>query len=171
MSKQVISATALVCLAVGVGILYASINSQVPDRTEQAATSTQLAYLQTADRCVQLAVADTPDRRRRGLSGYDSLDDNEGMLFVYDDSGNRGFWMKDMDFAIDIIWLDEDSEVVTIKRKAQPKSYPNTFYPTEPAKNVIEVASGMAETLKINSGDRLQIVGPTSTPPGGCELF
>jgi uncharacterized membrane protein (UPF0127 family) len=170
MSKHVIIATALVCITVGLGVLYTYINNQAPVTTEQA-TSTQFAYLQTADRCVQLAVADTPEQRRRGLSGYNFLDDNEGMLFAYDQPGNYGFWMKDMDFPIDIIWLDGDNEVVTLKRDVSPASFPNTFYPTELAKNVIEVASGEARQLKVNSGDRLQIVGPTTTPPGGCELF
>lgn len=170
MSKQAMIAIALVCITAGLGILYAYVTNQTPTKPKQM-NATQHAYLQTADRCLLLAVAATPNQRRRGLSDYDSLDDNEGMLFIYDQPGNYGFWMKDMDFAIDVIWLDEDYEVVTVKRNLSPSSYPNTFYPTKPAKNVIEVASGTAQTLKINPGDRLNVTPPTSTPPGGCELF
>lgn len=131
-------------------------------------TSTTYAYLKTDDRCVTLAVARTPSEKKQGLSERENLPTDEGMLFVYEDTSRRGFWMKNMNFAIDIFWLDESSNVVTVKRSAQPSSYPESFYPDQSAKNVIETVAGFAETENINSGDRLTVIGPTSTTPVGC---
>lgn len=136
--------------------------------TSDQSTSTSYAYLKTDDRCVTLAVADTPSQKRQGLSGREDLSADEGMLFVYEDKSRRGFWMKNMNFAIDIFWLDESGNVVTVKRSAQPSSYPESYYPDRPAKNVIETVAGFAKTENINSGDRLTVIDPTSTTPVGC---
>src|SRR3989338_662243 len=58
---------------------------------------------------VELAV--TPAQRERGLSGRDRLEPRSGMLFVFEDDGVRGFWMKGMTFPIDIIWIDDERVV------------------------------------------------------------
>lgn len=136
-------------------------------KATQQATNTQ-AYLQVNDRCLTLAVADTPQKRRQGLSGYSDLASDEGMLFVYESLGKRGFWMKEMSFPIDIIWLDASNRVVTIKRFAQPDSFPQSFYPDRPAKNVIETVAGFTKSENINSGDRLTVTKPTTTTPVVC---
>src|SRR3989344_5288383 len=52
-------------------------------------------------------VADTPELRQLGLSGKKSLEKDSGMLFVFDTTGIYGFWMKEMAFPIDVIWIDE----------------------------------------------------------------
>ena len=52
----------------------------------------------------------------KGLSSKSSLKENEGMLFVLNSSSRRGFWMKDMKFAIDVIWLNENKEIIDIKK-------------------------------------------------------
>lgn len=130
--------------------------------------SAEHAYLLTDNRCVQLAVAQTTAEKRRGLSKYATLQRDEGMLFPYAKEGRYGFWMRNMNFPIDIIWLNKNDTVVTIARRVSPDSYPKTFYPTKPAKNVIEVASGAARRLHIKSGDQLKLFGPTTTRPEGC---
>ena len=68
------------------------------------------------------------------------------MLFVYGDaSTERCFWMKDMNFAIDMIWLDKDRQIVTIQSNVSPDSYPKSFCPDKPAQYVLEVNSGFAK--------------------------
>jgi uncharacterized membrane protein (UPF0127 family) len=140
------------------------------DRKEvgESVSSEMHAYLQTDGRCVELDIAETEDEKQQGLSGRKELAANEGMLFTYEDQAKRGFWMKDMKFPIDIIWIDDENRVVTIKDSAQPDSYPETFAPDRPAKNVIETVAGFSNTENINPGDRLIIVGPTTTTPVGC---
>jgi uncharacterized membrane protein (UPF0127 family) len=131
-------------------------------------TQNQSAYLVGDPYCLQLDVARSPEKKRRGLSDRSTLAANEGMLFLYATSGQYGFWMKDMDFSIDIIWLDKENRVVTIKSRAKPSSYPQTFYPDQSAKKVVETPAGFAENENIKIGQRLQITTTTATSSGGC---
>ena len=94
-------------------------------------------------------VADTPALRTLGLSGRDSLARGTGLFFVFDEPGMHGFWMKDMNFAIDIVWITEDLYVDSITRGAHPDSFPQVFYPASPVVYVLEVPAGDAETIKI----------------------
>lgn len=100
-------------------------------------------------------VASTPEARDKGLSGVKSLDKNEGLLFVFDNDDTWGIWMKDMVIPIDIIWLDAEKKVVFIVKRADPSSYPYTTYrPTKPARYVLEVPAGTADSKNIRSGDK-----------------
>jgi len=58
-------------------------------------------------------LADTPEKRAQGLSGKKELNHDRGILFVFDKSDAYSFWMKDMNFPIDIIWLDEAKKVIS----------------------------------------------------------
>jgi len=78
---------------------------------------------------IKVDLALTEAQREQGLSGRQSLNENEGMLFVFDSPGNYPFWMKDMNFPIDIIWLSEDGSVIYIKKNALPESYPEAYGP------------------------------------------
>ena len=115
---------------------------------------------------INVEIALTPEARTQGLSGRASLGEKEGMLFVFDAPGKYGFWMKDMNFPIDIVWftpsegneagLAEDLRVVSIKKDARPESYPESFTPDEEAKYVLEVESGFADKYNIQVGDRVE---------------
>ncbi len=106
---------------------------------------------------IVVEVVDTDQSRALGLSGRENLGDNSGMLFVFDDeTSERCFWMKDMNFAIDMVWLNSKREVVYIKGDVKPETYPESFCPDEPAKYVLEVVSGRAEQLGINEGVELR---------------
>jgi uncharacterized membrane protein (UPF0127 family) len=101
----------------------------------------------------RVQVADDPDERRQGLSGTSPLSDQTGMLFIFEETGDYGFWMKDMQYAIDIIWLNESYEVVHVVGNATPDSYPKVFGSPEPARFVLEVPAFTAETFDIELGD------------------
>ena len=90
------------------------------------------------------------------MSGRISLGKNDSMLFVFDSDSRPGFWMKDMKFPIDIVWLDASKKVVTIKRNATPESYLEAYYPSAPARYVIELVSGRASELGIDVGTTLK---------------
>lgn len=108
-------------------------------------------------------LADTPAERERGLSGRKSLGKNESMLFVFEKEDVRpSFWMKDMQFAIDIIWID-DGKVVQITENAQPAG-PGTpdgqiplFLPKESVDFALEVKAGEAEARGISVGDGVEL--------------
>jgi len=87
------------------------------------------------------------------LSNREKLAENQGMLFVFDHTDYHSFWMKDMRFAIDIIWIDENKKVVDITHNAEPESYPKIFKPSLPAQYVLEVNAGWAEEHRVKVGD------------------
>lgn len=111
---------------------------------------------------VYAEVADTQASRTQGLSGRSGLALDEGMLFVFDYSGKYGFWMKDMLFPIDMVWINEDGVVVHVVRNATPESYfghnpPETFVNVPDAKYVLEVASGQADKFGLYLGTKVKI--------------
>ena len=76
------------------------------------------------------------------------------MLFEFAEPDFYGFWMKDMNYPIDIIWLSDDFRVVFIKENASPASYPETFMPSAPARYVLETAAGFSEKNNLKIGDK-----------------
>lgn len=102
---------------------------------------------------VKVELAHSETERERGLSGRQTLSGNEGMLFVFDQPGKYSFWMKDMNFPIDIIWMDEDLKIVYIKKDAKPELYPEQYQSDDNAKYVLEVVSGFSEKNNLKIGD------------------
>ncbi len=115
---------------------------------------------------IKVEIADTPALREQGLSGHKPLADNEGMLFVFDHAEKYNFWMKDMLFPIDIIWLaprslgeagiDSDFKIVDITKNVSPDTYPKTFAPILPAQYVLEVSAGLADKYSWQIGDQVK---------------
>ncbi len=105
---------------------------------------------------VRVEIADNDRERSLGLSGREALLPGTGMLFVFDASGSYNFWMKDMKFPIDIIWIDEDALVVWIEKNVSPNTFPKTFTSTQPAKYVLEVPAGFADRHEIRIGSVVQ---------------
>ena len=103
-------------------------------------------------------IADTPEKRIKGLSGRESLDEDAGLLFVYGEPGIYRIWMKDMNFPIDVIWFDQDYLVADMSRNIQPDSFPKIFKPLKPAKYILEVNAGFADKNGIKIGDDLTLL-------------
>lgn len=97
---------------------------------------------------IRAIVADTQEKRSKGLSNTTQLKPYTGMWFLFSKEDKYGFWMKDMNYPIDIIWIDASLSVVHIVRNAQPDSYPAIFTPTKKALYVLEVPAGTAEALQ-----------------------
>ena len=95
---------------------------------------------------IDAEIADTPERKQRGLSGRASLADGRGMLFPYDEPGQYGFWMPDMHFDIDILWI-RAGRIVHIEANASKDDSQRIYRPSEAADRVLELpaaASGWA---------------------------
>jgi len=107
---------------------------------------------------VLVDVADTPALREQGLSGRKSLEKGEGMLFVFDTPGIYSFWMKDMNFPIDIIWINQNKKIVYIKENVTPGSFPQAFASTENAQYVLEVPAGFSARNNVQVGDIIDLV-------------
>ncbi|MEK7650785.1 MAG: DUF192 domain-containing protein [Patescibacteria group bacterium] len=103
---------------------------------------------------INLEIAQTEAEMSRGLSGRKNLSQNSGMLFVYEKNNIPMFWMKDMNFALDIIWLNENKMVVGIEKNVLPNTFPQTFSPQSEIKYVLEINSGLADQWQIKIGDK-----------------
>lgn len=117
----------------------------------------QSPVLKVGDTSIYVDIADTPALREQGLSGKISLPEDQGMYFIFDRPGFYPFWMKEMNFPIDIIWIGENMSVVDITVGAAPDSFPKTFAPTTPARYVLEVNAGFAERRGIKIGDQVSL--------------
>ncbi len=106
---------------------------------------------------------DTPTAadQQRGLSGVEGLADDEGMLFRLGGPKVQGMWMKDMRFAIDILWVGADGTVVHLEHAVAPATYPTVFRnpPDRPAVAVIELAAGAASRNAIAVGSPVDLGG------------
>ncbi len=101
---------------------------------------------------LNVEIADRPEQRALGLSGRASLRENEGMLFVFEKEGDYGFWMKDMNFPIDIIWIDKERRIVGAEPDVSPDTYPKTFFPPTQVLYVLETPSGFLAENNIQIG-------------------
>lgn len=119
------------------------------DSLEIATINGQVFFLEIADRKYQW---------QRGLSGRQSLADNEAMLFVFDTYRQPIFWMKDMNFAIDILWI-KDGQVVDFDKNVypSPKGTPLNelaiFSPDIEVNMVMEIVAGSIDRLNIQKGN------------------
>lgn len=107
-----------------------------------------------------LNVADTPEKRQKGLSNTRSLGDKNGMLFVFDEPTIPAFWMKEMNFPIDIIFLNNERVITVFPNVQAPKEENDplpTYQPISPSNRVIEVKAGTVERLKIVPGNEIQV--------------
>ena len=100
-----------------------------------------------------LLLAETTQELERGLSVVSSLSPSFGMFFIFQTSAKYSFWMRDMKFPIDIIWIDDSLHVVFIKESVSPETYPDMFVPPTPALYVLEVSAGEVGKNKIKVGD------------------
>jgi len=119
-------------------------------------TAPKIPYLKINNTGIDLEIADTLEKQITGLSYRESLDQKSGMLFVFPVKEMKSFWMKDMKFSLDIIWIDED-RIIKID-KSLPIAGPNPdkrYYSSEPVNYVLEVNGGFADLHNIKVGDRV----------------
>jgi uncharacterized membrane protein (UPF0127 family) len=93
--------------------------------------------------------------QERGLGGRASVPEGYGMLFVFPKDDYYGIWMKDMRAPIDVFWLDANKRVIFMTRDMEPATYPAVFYPSAPARYVLETAAGFAKAHAVATGTEL----------------
>ncbi len=157
---QVLIPIAIAAVIIGVvGML--SIPKDV--KLEQAEFPTGIIKID--DVTLQVQIADTKPLQTRGLMFQEKLPYDQGMLFVFEDEGIRSMWMLNMQFSLDVIWIDSDGKIVHIEKDAQPcKSALETMACTFTngnemnAKYVLEVTSGFVDKFNITENSKLDII-------------
>lgn len=150
----------------GIGALAYVINSNsslldveekqlIDSKSFDREVSSDLLTIKVGENIIKATVADDEPERIQGLSWTHDLPEDMGKLFIFDKSDYWSIWMKDMNYPIDIIWLDENKEIVFIKENADPTSYPELFKPASPALYVLEINAGKTRELGMEVGGRL----------------
>lgn len=104
---------------------------------------------------LEIEFAEGEYETQTGLMYRKGMQENRGMLFVFDNEMRRSFYMKNTEFALDIIYLNGSQEVVSIQKNAQP--FDQSSLPSDaPAKYVLEVNAGLSDQWGLTPGDRME---------------
>ncbi|MFA6410890.1 MAG: DUF192 domain-containing protein [Candidatus Buchananbacteria bacterium] len=106
---------------------------------------------------IKVEIADTTEKQIKGLGNKTSLEKNHGMLFTYPDYKIRSFWMKDMNFPIDIIWLADD-QIVGMEKNVPTQDNKNLtrYYSPKPVNYVLEINANEALENNFKVGDKIK---------------
>ena len=117
------------------------------------------------DQILEVQIADSDSLRVRGLMFQDELPYDEGMLFVFDESGTRPMWMLNMQFNLDVIWFDENANVVAIEKNVplcqttiEVVACRENGVSGDNAKYVLEVTAGFVDKFNITENSKLEII-------------
>ncbi len=106
-----------------------------------------------------ILVAKTSKEKQIGLSEKKSLPQNEGMLFPFEKPEFYSFWMKNMKFPIDIIFINKNHIVTVYQNVQPPKSKDENliiYKPEEPVNTVLEINAGLSKKYNIKKGDEVK---------------
>jgi uncharacterized membrane protein (UPF0127 family) len=147
------------------GLAFSACGGGDGNADADTATALPVIDLHHEGSTLRVEVAVTPEDRVRGLSGRDSLAEDAGMLFDLVDPRRPGFWMKDMRFPLDMVWIDERKNVVGVSANVEPQpgvpdSELRRYSPPTPVRYVLELNAGAAERLGLGAGDAVQFELP-----------
>lgn len=113
---------------------------------------------------LEVQIADDESKRIRGLMFQDPLPYDQGMIFVFDEEGVYSLWMLNMQFSLDMIWFDEQGNVVHIEKDIPPCETPTeimacqSIVPSGEAKYILEVTAGFVEQFNVTNDSKLEII-------------
>ncbi len=105
---------------------------------------------------IYVEIADTEEKRTKGLSNHKPLQENEGMLFIFKTPDYYGFWMKNMTFDLDFIWIN-NYKVVDLTKNVSHRNQNAIYIPSNPANMVLEVNAGFILKNNIHINDKIEI--------------
>ena len=112
-------------------------------------------YVVIKEQKIYVEIADSPEEKKQGLSGRESLAEDRGMLFIYPELGNYSFWMREMKFNLDFVFIN-DQKVVDLKENIpfpQEGEEPEMIETEMEFDKVLEINQGMIEKIGIKIGD------------------
>jgi uncharacterized membrane protein (UPF0127 family) len=156
-SGRLLAAAAVAALASACGASPGGSSAPAPTPAAAAAAAGPRAEMPSGA-VYRLELALTPEQQALGLMYRESLPENAGMLFVFDGADPHHFWMKNTMIPLDMIWMDESGKVLYVSANTPPcKADPcATYGPDGPARQVLEIAGGLAAKENITVGSRLK---------------
>ncbi|MGE5297732.1 MAG: DUF192 domain-containing protein [Acidobacteriaceae bacterium] len=156
--KKIVFATALFLLAAGCS--RQPIAENPPQNNSSFISYFSGSFANISGVKLNLAVARTSEQQSQGLSNRDPITDDQGMLFLMASASRHTFWMKDMKFPIDIIWINGDT-VADISKDCPAPKIPEeklpTFQPQTAVDKVLEVPAGWSVRHKLKIGDKIEL--------------
>ncbi|MGM0391012.1 MAG: DUF192 domain-containing protein [Bacteroidota bacterium] len=127
---------------------------EVPEIEFKKEGELYLLKLEDTIKKVDIEIADTDYERQTGLMYRKSMEEDQGMLFIYPNEAPRSFYMKNTYIALDIIFYDKDSIAVSFQENAKPLD--ETSLPSgEPAQFILELNAGKVKEWNIELGDKI----------------
>lgn len=105
-------------------------------------------------RTIDIEIAETDEERAQGLMDRKAMADTQGMLFIFSAPEEQSFWMKNTYISLDIMYVDEKMEIVSIRKYATPLSE-ESLPSFKKAQYVVEVNAGFSDRNKIKYGDKI----------------
>lgn len=159
-------------------IIYKNEKKQISERKKMTSVFSQMGavllillnLVLPSEECIQVflpggeviyaELALTEQERQLGLMFRKGINPDQGMLFVFKKEDIHSFWMKNMEFPIDIIWLDKDKRIVHIEKNVPPckTEFCPSYAPPIPAKYVLEIKSGYSEIYELKLYDRIDFI-------------
>jgi len=133
-------------------VLDANSTAQVTGMIKRTAFDFPNSTLSNAQGSIKVFIAKNAADREQGLSDITDLPKAVGVLFAFDKPGKYGFWMKDMNFPLDLIWINANKKIVGVTKNALPKSYPFVFMPPSEITYVLEMNAGSVANYKLLTG-------------------
>ena len=147
--------TAIIILFVFPGILNKENSEEVYYMFQKEGELTIADSLNVNKVKIDLEIADTDYERQLGLMKRVSMEENQGMLFIFPNDAMQSFWMRNTLISLDMIFINANKQIVTIHKNTKvlsDQSYPSTA----PAKYVLEVNSGFTDKYKVIVGDAIE---------------
>lgn len=140
---------------------FTSVGFLKPKSRETTSAASKVDQLKIRNATFKIRVVSSAKDKSVGLSNRESLPMGEGILFVFSESAEHQFWMKDMKFAIDIIWIDSNKKIVDIAENAAPEPQKSDkeltkYSPRSAAKYVLEINAGIVSLNDIHIGDAVK---------------
>lgn len=142
-----------IAMALFISSHYWLFDSNLVEITKKTSDTTKEVYVKNIKLTVD--IADETHEQTQGLSGLEYMAEDKGMLFIFQQSFIPAFWMKDMKFGLDIIWIDADKTIIGIEKNVLPETFPKTFSPPSPVKYVLEVNSNWSDNNQIKAGNKV----------------
>ncbi|MBI2613704.1 MAG: DUF192 domain-containing protein [Candidatus Levybacteria bacterium] len=152
MKKVLLAFVLLLVVAIGVLFMQKYLKTKTFSLFNKNSTAT------INNHTFKLIIASSQKEREVGLSETKSLPQDQGMIFLFEKPDYYSFWMKNMTFPIDIIYINKD-EIVTIQSNVQPpknSESPVIYTSEKPSDKVLEITSGLSEKYSFKKGDKVK---------------
>ena len=158
-------AQVLIPIAIAAAIIGIAGIVSLPSEVKLQQVDFPVGTIKIDDIVLSVKIADTDANMARGLMFEEKLPYDKGMLFVFDKPETRSMWMLNMQFNIDVIWFDDNGNVVSIDRNVPPCMTTVEIFvckekrvSSDNAQYVLEVTAGFVDKFEITEHSKLELI-------------